>query len=139
MSDLFLAIIAISVLIMAVIQIAAIVLALRAARRVGELTNRLEQDIRPMLGSLQSIAADAAKATATATLQVERAEKLFAELSVRIEQTVASVQDTVVGATRGGAWLAGLRNVLSILRDLRQPSRGRRPSPVDEEDALFIG
>jgi hypothetical protein len=138
-SDLFLAIIAISVLIMAVIQIAAIVLALRAARRVGELTNRLEQDIRPMLGSLQSIAADAAKATATATLQVERAEKLFAELSARIEQTVASVQDTVVGATRGGAWLAGLRNVLSMLRDLRQPSRGRRPSPVDEEDALFIG
>ena len=139
MNDLFLGIIAVSVLLMATIQVAAIVVAIRAVRRIGELTARLERDIRPVIASAQAIVADAARATATAAAQVERAERLFIDLSARIEQTVASVQDTVVGATRGGAWLAGLKSVLSVLRDLRQTPRRGRPSTVDEEDALFIG
>ena len=66
MNDLFLGVIAAAVLVMAIIQVAAIVYAARAARRLGEAFARLEQDVRPILASLQALSADAARATRVA-------------------------------------------------------------------------
>ena len=139
MNDLFLGIIAVSVLMMAVVQVAVVVLALRASERINRLTSQFEQEIRPVVANLQTITADAARATAVAATQVERADKLFADLAARLDQTLAAVQNSVLGATRGGgAWLAGLKAALAVLRDLRQSPRTRSTS-VEEEDALFIG
>jgi hypothetical protein len=138
-NDVFLGIIALSVLTMALVQVVVVVLALRASERITQLTTQFEQEIRPVVANLQAITADAAKATAVAATQVERADKLFNDLAVRLDQTLASVQDSVVGATRGGgAWFAGLKAALAVLRDLRQSPR-TRPASVEEEDALFIG
>lgn len=138
MSDLYLGIIAVSVLVMALIQVALIVVALRAVKRVGELTTKIEQDIRPLIANVQAISTDAARATALAATQVERADRLFSDLAVRLDDTLVTLQQALVGVTRGGAWVAGLRAVMAAIRDLRTPSR-RRPSSVEEEDALFIG
>lgn len=63
MSDVFLGIIAVAVLVMAGIQVAAVVIAARLARRVDRFADRLEQDIRPVVASLQALTADAARAT----------------------------------------------------------------------------
>lgn len=63
MTDVFLGVIAVAVLIMAVIQVAAIVVALRMARRLDRFADSLEQDIRPVVASLQALTADAARAT----------------------------------------------------------------------------
>ena len=139
MSDIFLGVIAVSVLVMAGVQVVVAVLALRATERITRLTSQLEQDIRPVVANLQTIAADAARATAVAATQVERADRLFTDFAGRLDETLAAVQSTVLGATRGsGAWLAGLKAALAVLRDLRQ-SPGARSASVEEEDALFIG
>ena len=63
MSDVFLGIIAVAVLVMASIQVAAIVVVARMARRLDRFADRLEQDIRPVVASLQALTADAARAT----------------------------------------------------------------------------
>jgi hypothetical protein len=63
MSDVFLGVIAVAVLVMAAIQVAAVVVALRLARRIDRFADRVEQDIRPIVASLQALTADAARAT----------------------------------------------------------------------------
>lgn len=138
MSDLFLGVIAAAVLVMAIIQVVFVVVAARAATQVAALVARLEQDLRPLITNMQAISSDAARATALAAAQVERADRLFSGVAAQIEETMATVQGAVLGVTRGGAWLAGLKAVMGAVRDLRTPSR-RRPAAVDEEDALFIG
>ncbi len=138
MNDVFLGIIAVSVLVMAAVQVAVIVMALRATRRVSRLTSQIEQEIRPVVANLHAITADAARASAVAAAQVERADKLFTDLAARVDETLVSVQKTVLGATRGsGAWLAGLKAALGALRVRQSPHT--RPATVEEEDALFIG
>ena len=71
MTELFLGVIAAAVLIMAIIQVAAIVFALRAARRVDDAVSRFEQHVQPIVANLQSISTDAARATSVASAQVE--------------------------------------------------------------------
>ena len=63
MNDVFLGIIAVAVLIMAAIQVAAVIVAVRLARRVDRFADRVERDIRPIVASLQALTADAARAT----------------------------------------------------------------------------
>ena len=63
MTDVFLGVIAVAVLVMASIQVAAIIVATRMARRLDRFADRLEQDIRPVVASLQALTADAARAT----------------------------------------------------------------------------
>lgn len=63
MTDVFLGVIAVAVLVMASIQVAAIVVVARMARRLDRFADRLEQDIRPVVASLQALTADAARAT----------------------------------------------------------------------------
>jgi hypothetical protein len=138
-SDFFLGVIAAAVAVMAAIQVAAVVYATRAARRIDRLADRLEQDMRPIVANLQTVTADAARATALAATQVERADRLFADLAQRTEQTLAMVQDAVVTPARDGfAWLNGLKAALAALRALKRPA-GPRRSNAEDDDALFIG
>ena len=139
MNDFFLGVIAAAVVVMAAIQVAAVVYATRAARRIDRLADRLEQDMRPIVSNLQTVTADAARATALAATQVERADRLFADLAQRIEQTLASVQDAVVTPAKDGfAWLSGLKAMVAAFREFRRPARPRR-SAAEDDDALFIG
>lgn len=63
MSDVFLGVIAAAVLVMAAIQVAAVVVAARLAHRLDRFADRLEQEIRPVVASLQALTEDAARAT----------------------------------------------------------------------------
>ena len=139
MSDVFLGLIAAAVLVMAAIQVAAVVFAARAARRLDRLIDRFEQDIRPMVVNLQTLTADAARATTLAVAQVERADRLFSEMTDRVEQTLTSLQQALITPAREGfSWLAGLKAVLAAFHDLKASSRPRRGG-VEDDDALFIG
>jgi hypothetical protein len=124
---------------MASIQVGAIVVAARLARRVDRLASQIELDIKPVFQNLNAMTADAARAAALAAQQVERADRLFAELTGRVDDTLTTLQSRVLRPARNGmALLAGLRAALSAFRGIRESGR-RRPSPVEEEDALFIG
>lgn len=139
MNDLFLGIIAAAVAVMAVIQVWALITAARVARRVERLTGQIEREIKPLFHHLHALTADAARATSIAAAQVERADRMFDNMARRVDQTLTTLQNRVIGPARdGAALLAGLRAALASLRDARAGSR-KRPAAVEEEDALFIG
>lgn len=62
MTDVFLGVIAISVLVMAVIQVAGIILAARLARRVEGIAGRVEQGVDKVFAGLHGLTEDAARA-----------------------------------------------------------------------------
>ena len=139
-SSVFLAVIAGAVLVMALIQVWAIIAAARLAQRVNRLAQQVERDMAPLVANLQTIGAEAARASALATAQVERADRLFADVSAKVEETTSVVQQAIMAPAREGmAVMAGLRAALSSLRDARQAAAGRRASRPDEDDPLFIG
>lgn len=139
MTNVFLGLIALGVLIMATIQVALIVFAARAAKQVGDAVSRFEQNVRPIIANLETVSAEAVRATAAATAQVERAGRLVDDLVSRVDQTVKSAQQTILSPLRDAFGLLNvLRSIFGGSRD-HDSSRRKRPSPVDDEEALFIG
>ena len=136
--DVFLGVIAVATLAIAVGQIAVMVAAGRMARRVEQLAEQFEHDVRPLFGHLNAIGRDASRAAALATAQVERADKLFGEIATRVEQTLSGVQATIVGPVREGrALMSAFRAAMQAIREIRHRSRTRQ-GRGDDEDALFI-
>ena len=138
MTNVWLGIIAVAVLVMAVIQVAAIVFAMSAARRIGRVADRLEQNLNPVVSNLQTITSEAARMTTLAAAQVERADRMFADLSRRAEEVMAAVPTLLGPAGKGLAFLNGIKAALAAIHELRRSSRRGAAHP-DEEDALFIG
>jgi hypothetical protein len=137
-TNVFLGIIAVAVLVMAVIQVAAIVFAMSAARRIGQVADRIENDLRPVVSNLQTITSEAARATTLAAAQMERADRLFADISRRAEQVMTAIPGLLGPAGKGFAFLNGIKAALAAIQELRRSS-GHRAAQPDEEDALFIG
>jgi hypothetical protein len=137
-TNVWLGIIAVAVLVMAVIQVAAIVFAMSAARRIGQVADRLERNLNPVVSNLQTITSEAARMTTLAAAQVERADRMFADLSRRAEQVMAAVPTLLGPAGKGLAFLNGIKAALAAIHELRRSSRRGAAHP-DDEDALFIG
>jgi hypothetical protein len=137
-TDIWLGIIAVAVLIMAVIQVAAVVFAMSAARRIGQVADRLERNLNPVVSNLQTITSEAARMTTLAAAQVERADRMFADLTRRAEQAMAALPALLGPAGKGLAFLNGIKAALAAIHELRRSSRRGATHP-DEEDALFIG
>jgi hypothetical protein len=135
-TDVFLGVIAVATLITSILQVGVLVAAGRLAMRLMRLVDRLEREVKPIFGHLDSIGRDAARAASLAAAQVERADGLFADLTQRIETTMNTVQ-TAVGtpAREGAAILAGFRAALSTFRGRGNRSRRARG---EDEDSLFI-
>jgi hypothetical protein len=138
-SDVFLGIIAAAVALMTAIQLAAIVFAIRTARRVGDAVMRLEQDMKPIVANLHTISSDAARATNAAALQVERAGESIVALTRRIDEAAGTLQATIVAPAR--EVIAVIRGIIAALAVLRPGASApsARPAASDEEDSLFIG
>jgi hypothetical protein len=140
--ELFLGIIALAVVVMAAIQVAAILAGIRLAKRVDALATQLDQEIKPLVANLTAMSAEAARAALVAAAQADRIDRVFGEMLARVDQTLAAAQAFVTGPARQGmAIMAGAKAVLDAFRSLRESSRRRaaaRPS-VDEEESLFIG
>jgi hypothetical protein len=137
-TEVFLGVIAVATLVIAIVQVGVIVAAALLARRVSRLVEQVEQDIKPLFGHLNAIGRDASRAAALATVQVERADKLFADLAVRVEQTLNGVQTSLGAPVREGrALLSAFRAGMQAIRELRHNARARQ-SRSEDEDALFI-
>ena len=135
--DVFLGVIAVATVAIAIAQVGVIIAAGLMARRVGRMIDQLERDVKPLFGHLNAIGSDASRAVALATAQVERVDKLFTEVTARIEQTINTVQASIDGqASQGRAMLSAFRAVLDVVREMR--GRRSRQSRGDDEDALFI-
>jgi D-arabinose 1-dehydrogenase-like Zn-dependent alcohol dehydrogenase len=101
-TDLWLAIIAVAVALMAAIQVGAIVIGLRLAKRVDRLTTDIERDVKPMLQNLTEMTAEAQRAVRLASMQVERADRIIGDVAVSAERTLSVVTQFVGGPARSG-------------------------------------
>jgi hypothetical protein len=141
--ELYLGIIAVAVLIMALIQLGAIIGGVLLAKRVQQLTRQVEQDIKPLIANLTGMSSEAARAAALAARQVERLDQVFGEMASRVDQTLTMAQDFVAAPARQGlAILSGIKAMTDALRGIREASRRRqasRSSSVEDEESLFIG
>ncbi len=139
-SAIFLGIIALSVGVMAGIQVGIFVYGARLARRVDALAKQVDREIKPLLTHLNAIGEEATRATILAAAQVERVDRLFADVSLRVEETATAVQSAIVAPAREGlALLTGVRAAFDALRGMRHAGTAAHPSAPDEDDPLFIG
>lgn len=137
-SQVFLGVIAVATLVMALIQVGAIVFAARLARQVQQLAASVQEDIRPLIARANTIADEAAKTAAIATAQAQKIDRLVTDLTRRVDETSAVVQEAIIVPAREGmALIAALKAGLGVLRNVRY-QRGRA-GRVEDEDALFIG
>ena len=137
-SQVFLAIIAASTALMALMQIGAVVVLARVAMQVRDIVATLQQDIRPLIGRANALADEAQKTATLATAQAQNIDRLLTDLTHRVDETSLIIQQAIVTPAREGmAIVAGIKAALTALRGLRD-FRGRGGA-VDDEDALFIG
>ncbi len=133
----FLGLIALATLVMAGIQVAVVVLAVRAGRRVDALASQIEHEIKPLLTNLAEVSQNAVRASSLAAAQVERADVLFADLVRRVDDTITVVQAAIIGPAREGrAVVTGVRAAIAAFREMRTARARSRP---EDDDALFIG
>jgi len=136
--ELFLGIIAAATLVTAMLQIGVLVAMGLLVRRVFQLVDHIDKELKPIFESVQSIARDASRAASLATAQVERIDRALGDLMQRLDKTLSAVQNFVSGSgNRSGAaaWVTAFKSVFNLIRELRA-SRGGHGA--EDEDALFI-
>ena len=138
-SDVFLGVIAAATLVMAVVQIGAMVAALRLSRQAQQVLQSVHQEVRPLIARAQAIAEEASRTVAMATTQAQKVDRLITDLSQRVDETAGVIQEAIITPAREGlAIVAAVKAGLGALRGLRdmRPRNGRH---AEEEDPLFIG
>ena len=136
MMNVWLGVIAVAVLVMAIIQVAVMVQLMRVAKTASSATADLRRELAPLIAKVNKVADDAGKVSALALTQLERVDQLMDNTVQRIDDTLAVVQDAVLGPVRqGAAVVAGIKAALAVFRSRQDRRRYGR----DDEDALFIG
>jgi hypothetical protein len=138
-ATIFLAVIAAATLVMALIQVGAIIALIRAAKQAQQALASVQQEVKPLLARANAIAEEASRTAVLATAQAEKVDRLVSDLSVRVNETASILQEAIVTPAREGlAIVAAIRAGVGALRGLRDADpRTRRAS--EEEDPLFIG
>ena len=137
----FLGVIALATLVMALIQVGAIIYLARMARRIEGVLGRVERDLQPTVERINIVSHEAAKAATLATMQLERIDKTLTNVSGRVDETVLSLQRSLSApAKEGAALMAAVRATVGALRDARDARRRRSgEGPYsDDDDYLFI-
>lgn len=112
-----LGVIAISVLIMALIQAGLVIGALLAVRKVNAMTRRMEREIEPVVSHVNAIVHQVQEGVEVAAERVHRIEDSVARIVDRVDATVETVQTGIMTPAREGAALAaGAKAVVRALR-----------------------
>ena len=136
MTDVWLGVIAVAVLVMAVAQVAVLIRLSQVARETSEATRDLRRELTPLIAKAHRIADDAARVSTLALTQMERVDHVLSTTIQKIDDTVAVVQSAIVSPVRqGAALMAGVKAALAVFKARQDRGRYGR----DDEDALFIG
>jgi hypothetical protein len=132
-----LGVIAVAAVLMAAVQVGLVIAAIRLAKQVQDLRAWVEVEIRPLVANLVAASNQAVRVTEVAVEQVERADRLFADLARRVDEGSRLVQATLLAPLREGrALMAAVAAALGALRD----ARGAPAPPLAaDDDPLFIG
>jgi uncharacterized protein YoxC len=135
-TDVWLGVIAVAVLVMAIAQVAVLLQLSKVAKQAADATADLRKELMPLIAKAHKLADDAGKVSALALTQMERLDRIVDVTAKRVDDTLATVQGAVLGPVRqGAAVLAGLKAALAVFRSRQDRRRYGR----DDEDALFIG
>ncbi len=136
MTEVWLGVIAVGVAVMAVAQIVVLNRLSQVAREASAATSDLRRELTPLIAKAHKIADDAGRVSALALTQVERVDQVFDSAARRIDETLQTVQESIIMPMRqGAAVMAGLKAALAVFR--ARQDRGRYDR--DDDDALFIG
>ncbi len=136
MTEVWLGVIAVAVAVMAILQVVVLLRLSQVAREASAATRDLRRELTPLIAKAHKIADDAGRVSALALTQVERVDQLFESTALRIDETMQTVQETLIRPVRqGAAVMAGVKAVLAVFR--ARQDRGRYDR--DDDDALFIG
>ena len=134
----FLGVIAAATLLMAFIQVGAIVAILRVAKQAQQTIAEVQRDVRPLIEKVTAVADEASRTATIATVQAQKIDRLLTDLAVRVDQTAGVVQQAIITPAREGlAIVAALKAGFGALQGFRE--RPRHGRAADEEDSLFIG
>ena len=136
-AEIFLGVIALATLSLALVQVGVVLFAVRMEKRVQKLSALIEHDLKPLLANLTEVSQNAVRASTLAAQQVERADRLFADVANRVDETFTIVQGAIITPAREGrAIVTAVRAAIAAFRELRA---ARARARLEEEDALFIG
>jgi hypothetical protein len=139
-NQVFLGVIAVATALMAIVQIGAIVVLARVAGQVQEIIATIKSDIRPLVARANAIAEEASKTATLATAQAQKIDRLLTDLTRRVDETSAVIQQAIITPAREGmAIIAALKAGFGVLKGLGMKDMRGRHGGVDDEDALFIG
>jgi hypothetical protein len=131
----FLGIIAMATLVTAILQVVVLVAAAQLVKRVGRFVDIVEQDVRPIIANVGSIARDASRVASLAAAQVERADQMLSSTVHRLEDLLTHVQTLVTNTLReGNALMMAVRAVMAVIRAFQ----GRRRRRGEDDETLFI-
>lgn len=141
MTDVWLAVMAISLATMAAIQIGLILVGLKVARQMNATVEELRREVKPLVDKLHRVADDASRATTLAVAQVERVDALLSTTATRVDEAVGILSNAVGGPIRQGyAAVTAFRAVFEAFRAWQTRSETRKRGRTrEEEDALFVG
>ena len=127
---------AIALVVMAVVQTLAALVALKLARQTAGMLVELQRDLAPLIEKATKLSDDAARVASLAVVQMERVDRLLVSTAERIDDTIVTVQRSLIEPARhGAAAFAAVRAAMAALRGWRD----RGPAARDEEEALFVG
>jgi len=136
----FLGIMAVSLAVMTVIQVALIIAGIRVAQKLSGALDDVRREIRPLMDKVNQIADDAGRATSLARQQVERIDQFMATATSRIDTTLGVVQDVMSGPVRQGAVaMSVVRAAFAAFREWQSKKTARTTRDHDEDDAWFVG
>jgi hypothetical protein len=132
-----LGLIAAATMVIAGVQVGLVIVALRLAKQMQELRASVEFDIRPLVLNLSAASNNVVRVTEVAVTQIQRVDRMFNDVALRLDDATRLVQDTLLAPLREGrALLAAVGAAVGALGGTRS-SRGES-LPADD-DALFIG
>ena len=127
---------AIALVVMAVVQTLAALVALKLARQTAGMLVELKRDIGPLIDKATKLSDDAARVASLAVVQMERVDRLLVSTAERIDDTIVTVQRSLIEPARhGAAAFAAVRAAMAALRGWRDRGQAAR----DDEEALFVG
>jgi hypothetical protein len=131
-----LGVMAIALVVMAVVQTLVALVALKMARQTAQTLDEFRREIAPLIEKANRIREDVARVTSLAVVQMERVDRLMASTAERIDETIITVQRSLIAPARqGAAAFAAVRAALAAFRGWRE----RGPASRDDEEALFVG
>jgi hypothetical protein len=140
----FLGVIALSSIVQAAFLIGLARGGMRMARRLDELQEHVDQEIRPALQSITRISRNVAEISDIATLQARRLDEVVSDTLEKVQETTNLVRTAVLRPLGPlmdvAALLKGLRRGLDVYRQIRGLEAQRRGSTrrYAEDEHLFI-